>query len=301
MILIGTGCASIGTQEASKQESTELTFIATADMRQFAGPEFQTSEYFLGTCEAIKEIGKGEFMVSPGDIDPPWHVESVVRKVLGEDYPWYPVVGNHESETPEDMEWLRNYGKGDLPNLIRRGPENCVETTYSFEYGNVHFAVINEYFDGQSDVGTDGNISQALYDWLENDLEENTKPIVFVIGHEPLVSLADVDTGRHRHKGDNLDAHPEENHKFQMLLKKHNVAAYLCGHTHNFSHANINGLVQIDVGHCRGLGDKGSPSTFVKFLIGQTEFQVEVYRDDSQGGPYVLTETLKLELPGSSS
>lgn len=51
----------------------------------------------------------------------------------------------------------------------------------------------------------------------------------------------------------------------------------------------------------RKLCGVGFQSTFVKALIGQTEFQVEIYRDDSQGGPYVLTETLKLELPGSSS
>ena len=81
-----------------------FSFDVTCDMRKFAGPDYQTSQYFMGVCEAIREIGKGAFMVSPGDIDPPWQVSETINKILDEDYYWYPVVGNHEAETPEDME-----------------------------------------------------------------------------------------------------------------------------------------------------------------------------------------------------
>ena len=94
-----------------------FSFIVTADMRWFAGSEYQSSQYFLGTCEAIREFGKGSFMISPGDIDPPQHVFDTIKKILGEDYLWYPVVGNHEAETPEDMSWLRDWGKKEFPTL----------------------------------------------------------------------------------------------------------------------------------------------------------------------------------------
>jgi hypothetical protein len=91
------------------RKNTVFSFIVTADMGGFAGPEYQSSKYFLGTCEAVRKFGKGSFMVGQGDIDPPYHVLDTIKKVLGIDYLWYPVVGNHEAETPEDMAWLRKH------------------------------------------------------------------------------------------------------------------------------------------------------------------------------------------------
>ena len=45
----------------------------------------------------------------------------------------------------------------------------------------MHFVVINEYFDGASDTGTDGDVVNALYIWLDADLSINTKPIVLCL------------------------------------------------------------------------------------------------------------------------
>ena len=49
------GCTSTEPGRASTTEAG-FTFIATADSREFAGPDFQSSEYFMGTCEAIEAI-----------------------------------------------------------------------------------------------------------------------------------------------------------------------------------------------------------------------------------------------------
>ena len=102
LVLLFAGCGLVKSDNFS-QKDVVFSFIVTSDMREFAGPEYQTSDYFLGTCEAILKVGKGAFMVSPGDIDPPQHVYATISKVLGKDYPWYPVVGNHEAETPEEI------------------------------------------------------------------------------------------------------------------------------------------------------------------------------------------------------
>lgn len=271
-----------------------FSFDVTADMREFADSEHQSPEYFKGVCLAIQQVGKGAFMVSPGDIDPPDDVYSMVNSVLGPDYPWYPVVGNHESETPEDMQWLRNYGNKNLLNQVSRGPEGSEETTYSFDYKSGHFVVINEYYDGESDTGANGDVCDALYDWLENDLEANNKSFVFVFGHEPLISLPDFDNGRHRHRGDNLDAHPENNHRFAKLLRQHHITAYINGHTHTFSYAKINGIWQIDAGHSRGRGDMGTRSTFLKVCVGIDNCWIEVYRLDHSKNTYLQTNIINL-------
>ena len=274
-------------------DSTRFTFVVAADMRKYAGPEYQNPHYFLGTCQAIAEAGKGAFMISPGDIDPPWDVYQTIKSVLGEDYPWFPVVGNHEAETAADMAWLREFNRGGkkLPFIVRQGPPHCEETTYSFDYRNAHFVVLNQYFAKASDTATDGDVSDELYSWLEADLEANSKPLIFVVGHEPLLPAPDIDNGRVRHAEDCLNAHPANSTRFLKLLLRHRVAAYFCGHTHNASIVNINGLWQIDAGHSRGLGDKGASSTFLRVLVGNGYPLVEIWRDDANGGKYELKYT----------
>jgi hypothetical protein len=294
-VLIGlAGCTAMGPAGSAGGEEG-FSFIVTADIVGFVEPGYETPQYFLGTCEAIRDVGKGAFMASPGDINPPPHVHRTIRNVLGDDYPWYPVVGNHDAEEPEYMAWLRNWGRREIPGMVRKGPVNGEETTYSFDVGNAHFVAINQYYDGASDAAADADVAEPLYNWLKNDLTANRKPFVFVLGHEPLVSIPDADNGRHRHVGDSLDAYPENSHRFQQLLRQHKVTAYICGHTHGFSYAKINGVWQLDAGHAGGIGDKGARSTFLKIHVGSRGCRVEAYRADPNGQNYTLAHTVALD------
>jgi hypothetical protein len=257
VILFYSGCIKTDPQ---------FTFIVAADMRYTAKPEYRNSQYFQGACEAIAKFGKGNFMVSPGDLDPPAAVGEVIDQVLGTDYPWYPVVGNHELEQPGDMEYLRalNREGTSLPNITRPGPTGSVETTYAFEWADHHFIVLNQYYDGTVDNGTDGDMGDQLLAWLETDLAQNTCKYIFVFGHEPLIAIPDMDNGRLRHQDDSLNKYPANSFKFLQLMKKYNVTAYICGHTHNASIAKINGIWQIDVGHARGIEDNFPSYIFEK-------------------------------------
>ncbi|MFH1070701.1 MAG: metallophosphoesterase [Candidatus Glassbacteria bacterium] len=285
---------------AGSSADSGFTFVVTCDMREFATPKYDSPQYFRGVVEAVARAGKGDFMISPGDIDPPRDVKLQIEEALGKDYLWYPTPGNHETETPEDMQWLREYnanGKS-LPHIVRPGPEKGRETTYSFEYGNAHFAMLDQYYDGSSDTGSNGDVSDALYRWLEADLAANTRPIVFVVGHEPIMPMPDLDSGRIRHTDDSLNEHPENDLRFVRLLRRHK-AYYICGHTHSASVACINGVWQIDAGHSRGIGDKGAPSTFLRVHVTQGPPQVEIWRDDGSGTNYTLTSTWTLREVGS--
>ena len=261
-------CISVLISCNSNQQNfnNAFTFIAAADMRFYATEKYRTSQHFLGAVEAIKRVGAGAFMISPGDIDPPRAVREVIDQVLGKDYLWYPTAGNHELEAAEYMDWLRKYNRGGttLPNIIRKGPPGCEETTYSFDYGSCHFVALNQYYDGGSDTGTDGDIIPELLEWLEMDLTLNTKKHIFVYGHEPIISLPDMDNGRVRHQGDSLDKYGENAFAFLQLLLRYHVTAYICGHTHSTSFGNINGLWQIDVGHSRGIEENSAPEILIK-------------------------------------
>jgi len=269
-------------------EEVEFSFILSADMREFTG---DNPDYFRGACEAIA-ADPGDFMLSAGDIDPPQAVLDTIHAYIGAGYPWYPVTGNHETETPADMDWLRfAYTGGTAPPApVNTGPVGAEETCYSFDHGSAHFVVLNEYYNGSSDTGTDGDVTDALFAWLSADLKANTKPIVFVAGHEPAFPQPDQDTGRLRHATDSLNKYTTNRDRFWSLLKDKGVTAYLCGHTHNYSRVKIDGLWQLDAGHARGKGDPGAPSTFVKLWIGQSgRIYYAAFRMDRHGR-YAPTE-----------
>lgn len=273
-----------------------FAFVVATDMRSFTPPEYPGPKYFLGVCQAIGDVGPGDFMISPGDLDPPDRVRATIDQTLGEDYLWYPVVGNHEGHEPAHMAYLRDYNLGgsSLPGIVRCGPPKAVETCYALDHGQAHFVAINQYYDGTGDMVGNGDVSDALYEWLARDLGENERPFVFVFGHEPSVAVPDMDNGRVRHRGSSLDQYPDNNHRFWTLLREHQVVAYFCGHSHNLSVSKINGVWQIDCGHARGLGDRGARSSFVKVYVEPDGVLCEVYRDDGQGGPYRLTYSERL-------
>jgi len=278
-------------------QSSRFSFDATADARNFTPPEYPGPQYFLGVCQAIKKVGPGAFMVSPGDMEPPDRVRTTLDTVFGQDYAWYDALGNHELENPEYVSYLRDYNRNGttLPRIIRPGPPGAVETCYSFDHGNAHFVVTNQYFDGASDTAPGGGtVSDALYDWVADDLSRTRKPYIFVVGHEPAYPMPDMDNGRLRHVEKSLDKHPDKRDRFWSLLARQNVTAFLCGHSHNASISKINGVWQVDVGHARGAGDDGAPSTFVKFHVEPDGVRCEYYRANPKGEDYRLTHTQQL-------
>jgi len=271
-----------------------LTFSVTSDMRDYTGCN---PNHFRGICETIREGGQGDFMISVGDLDPPAKTYTTIQEYIHPDYTWYPVVGNHELESSLFMEWLRAFNAGgfNLPNIVNAGPSGCMETTYSFDYGNAHFIVLNEYCNGVSDTATDGDIGDALYDWLVEDLEKNSKQVIFVFGHEPAYPMPDTESGRIRHEADSLNKYEANRDRFWNALVTHRVIAYICGHTHNYSVVNINGVWQVDSGHARGTGDKGAKSTFIMiYVMEDLSIWYYTYRLDLSRGEYVLTNYNKL-------
>jgi len=288
VVLVG-GMAPVFGSETSDEA---LVFIIAADMRNFAAAGEET-EHFSAACTAIAAVGAGSFMISPGDldVDPPTAVRDMIDRTIGENYPWYPVLGNHDPESPSSMEYLREYS-ATVPKVVNSGPAGCETTTYSFDWANSHFVVLNQYYDGIKDWSLEGALVPELMEWLEADLAANTKEHVFVFGHEPLVPMPDMDNGRIRHQGDSLDEDPETAFAFHQLLRKHEVDAYVCGHTHNTSYAKINGLWQLDSGHARGLEEASYADQMYAAIgraieegkaqgVGEANSLKQLYRDDT--------------------
>jgi len=286
-------CLALTACRTPSQNGDHFSFITAGDMRSFTGPAPAGKRYFDGACEALRKVGKGAFMISPGDFDPPAQVRATLDRYLGTNYLWYPVVGNHEIGTPADMAWVLQWGRN-IPHLVRRGPPGAEFTTYSFDFGDSHFVAVNDYFDGSATAVTKGSVTEATLDWLKKDLAATRKPLVWVIGHQPIESLPDMDSGRVRHRGESVSTNSVYASRFVALLQKYRVRAYICGHTHNTSIAKVKGVWQADSGHARGAGDTGSPSTFLKFIVSGRRAWVEVYRADPSGEHYQLRKTVEL-------
>ncbi len=275
--------------------TSRFSFLAAGDMRQFVKSKSADEGYFDGLCEAASRVGAGAFMVSPGDFDPPAGVRGVLDEHFGKNYPWYIVVGNHEVETPEDMAWVSAWAGRGIPGLVRKGPPGAELTTYSFDHGNSHFVAVNDYFNDREIAKDKGGMANATLDWLEKDLAATSKTHIWIIGHQPIESLPDMDTGRKRHETDSVSANPKIVDRFITLLRKHHVRAYICGHTHSTSVVKVRGIWQADSGHGRGAGDKGAPSTFLKFNVDGEDASVEIYRADAAGKTYTLRKTVPLK------
>jgi len=275
-------------------QSDRFHFTVTSDMRRY-------HEDFGRVLKAIKDgPGYGVFHVSIGDIDETSaENRAQIDEIFGSTAIWYPIIGNHEADTPDEMDWLRNeYHNGNSSRTPLKhctnqdGPTGSLETTYSWDYGNAHFIALNQYWDGKStlgsDVATDGDIAPQLYDWLAEDLAANMKPFVFVFGHEPAFPY-------NRNLGSSLDKYPNNRDQFWSLLETNGVHAYFCAHTHYYSkHKGDKNLVgdvwQLDTGNVGN--DPGDGFTYFDVIVSSSEVIINVYRDNGTG-TFSLAESVK--------
>lgn len=131
--------------------------------------------------------------------------------------PLVPVVGNHETYTPARAFSLPRYFTQQL-RLPDNGPIGLKGQVYSFEYGDVHFAVLDSQFGEERAFVPDSLERQKA--WLDADLAATDKPWKLVFLHRPpyhsRVSEAQLDAAA----------------QFVPLFDAHAVDAVFSGHDH---------------------------------------------------------------------
>ena len=60
----------LGCTPVEHDADTSVSFILAADWRYTATEPYHSSEYFQGALEAMRSVGAGDFMLSPGDVEP---------------------------------------------------------------------------------------------------------------------------------------------------------------------------------------------------------------------------------------
>ena len=144
--------------------------------------------------------------------------------------------------------------------------------TYSFDYGPVHVAVLDQYVPFAP--------GSAQYQWLEADLSGTDKIWKIVVYHEPAWSA----DGGH-------DNNVDTQQYLSPLLEKYKVAVAHGGHCHFYARCDVNGIRHITAG---GGGaplhtpDPGYPYVvmsesshhFIRYEISQDRMTVSVIREN---------------------
>ncbi len=217
---------------------------------------------------ATKVGDEGAFHITAGDYYEAGAVTvaadfyASLKDRFGNDVQWYPTVGNHElNEGGPDMVWLRDFYDTHLEDAVNPGPRNGLETSYSWDYENAHFVQLNMYYDGTTDANGISQFSDALYDWLVEDLDLNTKPVVFVIYHEPAYP---DDRGSKES--------PEGWERFWKLLNDRGVVAGLCAHSHVYARYQVDGdwdtfTWELDAGNAGRMSSDDTFQTFIDIAV----------------------------------
>ncbi|MCG5055358.1 MAG: metallophosphoesterase [Myxococcales bacterium] len=211
-----------------------------------------------------------DFMIHVGDIayDTGTRVEfeknffDVYADLLAR-FPMFPASGNHEYETEAAAPFREVFA---LPE--NGGPEGR-ERWYSFDWGPVHFVVLDTELQGPTQAA-----------WLDADLAAAKRPWTIVYGHRPPFSSAK------RGGDEKFRTH------FVPVLEKHRVPLVLSGHEHHYERIQTkNGVNYVVTGgggrHLRGIqprADAAYAESVLHFVSASvTPHRLELHAIDASG------------------
>ncbi|EKE20172.1 MAG: metallophosphoesterase [uncultured bacterium] len=122
----------------------------------------------------------------------------------------YPAIGNHDFEKGGMRIWQT------LFETPKNGPLDLKGTVFSFDYKNSHFVFLN------SELFEERNENSTQFNWLTQDLKNNTKQNTFAISHRP----------------DFPNASFPQMHKWKTLSDGKTLA-YFSGHIHTHCYRQI--------------------------------------------------------------
>jgi hypothetical protein len=217
-------------------------------------------------ADAIVFIGDlvDGYTTEPGDLRFQLEAWAQVTSPYGAYLPIYEAMGNHEAVVTVDAQGRRSPASGkDSAEAVfaeafvnpKNGPQHpdstappLSENTYSFDYGNVHIAVVNSNYWVRSDpedpthpMGLKGHregmLDPVILKWLDRDLSSaraRGQRHLLVATHEPVFP-----NGGHAKDGmwwfGKVEKINKMREQFLSILSNHEVAAVLHGDEHNYS------------------------------------------------------------------
>jgi hypothetical protein len=139
-------------------------------------------------------------------------------QIMSNTFAW-PAIGNHEAITSSGGPHLASWT---LPSQGQSGGvASNSEYYYSFNYGNIHFIVLDSEVSSRTTTG-------AQYLWLVQDLQASTNAdwLVVTFHHPPYT--------RGSHNSETEAKHVDMRYNFMPLLEQYGVDLVFGGHSHDY-------------------------------------------------------------------
>lgn len=213
--------------------------------------------------QAYKANPDAVFMTNVGDlVDIGLHYEQwngwfEASQGVIDTIPIMPVAGNHETYTPEQGFSMPILFTGQF-KLPGNGPEGLKGQVYSFNYGNVHFTILDSQ-EGEEE-GFLPDMLERQKHWLAKDLKDTDKQWKIVLIHRP----------PYHNRSDEGD----ENLRRDLvpIFDQYHVDVVFSGHDHNYARSyplrggnvvesTVMGTIYVTTGRS---GDRTYSKTFAK-------------------------------------
>ncbi len=169
----------------------------------------------------------------------------------------WPVVGNHEIRHRDDENNFRDV----FQDVYMNGPKEQKGLSYSFDFGNSHFCIMNTdawYYGDLSDTTDDRrDWHQIKYmDWVEADLKSATArgmKHIFTFSHEMPFPIGGHLRDGLPNLGSNFKGKIDSTRQYYLdrrdafwnLMQKYKADAHICGHEHTYGRQEVNGVYQV--------------------------------------------------------
>ncbi len=236
-----------GTFKTFPDKIKPFNFVAFGDTRSRHDIHAKILDGVMKT-DPLFVINSGDLVGNGRDIND-WEKFFNVNKKLMRHIPYYPVLGNHEKDSPYYYDFF------DLPNN---------ERYYYFTVGDALFVILDSEGENLSKPNfiSDKNSDQYWEDaftkyfvtqkkWLAKILELHKEAgYVFIFQHQPMYSI----------KKSRVEDTNKRRKFWGDFFERHNVQVFMNGHDHHYHHAMKNGVHYITAaGAGAGLYETDSP------------------------------------------
>lgn len=166
-------------------------------------------------------------LVDNGDDEYQWQAWFDSTRDILSRIPAAPALGNHEAYS---LDWKEHMPDRYLThfNLPDNGNRNFKNHYYSFDWGDVHFTVLDTSLNEEKEWMPDLYEKEKV--WLEKDLRETKKKWKVVLMHKDPLQYGFADESRpHREEG-----FSEEGQYFMPVFDKYGVDLVLSAHLHTY-------------------------------------------------------------------
>lgn len=215
------------TFKTEEKNNTDTKFIVFGDSQSGVPDNPEYTPWHNTITEAYKENPDADFVTNIGDLVEiggnyqHWNNWYAAADGVIDNIPEMPVQGNHETYASNDFTSAAPKNFTSQFTVPDNGIDGLIGQTYSYDYGNVHFVVLDSQEDEEAPDNDTFLKNQA--EWLDKDLSNNTQKWTIVMFHK---------TPYYNKETRN---NPAVKDILTPVIEKHHVDVVFNGHDHGIS------------------------------------------------------------------